>query len=155
MQLRRAMLLPLVASLTVAACDSGTEPTVEFEVIEDVEFAESLDIDLAQMTRTSSGLYLQDLVVGTGQEAAVGDSARVEYVLWLRTGQELDAGLFPFRLGAGGAIQGFDQGVRGMRAGGLRRIVVPPLLAYGAQGSGRVPPGAVLVFQLHLLEISP
>lgn len=144
---------PVLAVLAVAACGGSTEPQVELEVIEDVEFAPSLGIDLARMTKTPTGLYYEDLVVGEGDEARTGDWAFLHYILWLRTGQQVEAGEFDFILGSGFAIPGFDLGTRGMRAGGRRKLVVPPGLAYGAQGSGPIPGGAVIVFQVDLDSI--
>ncbi|MEQ8331436.1 MAG: FKBP-type peptidyl-prolyl cis-trans isomerase [Longimicrobiales bacterium] len=143
---------PLLALLLVS-CGGSTEPEVELEVIEEVEFAPSLNIDLSQMTKVPPGFYYQDLTVGEGDEARTGDRAFLQYILWLRTGQLIEAGDFDFVVGSGFAIQGFDLGTIGMRRGGVRKLVIPPGLAYGATGSGPIPPGAVLVFQLELDSI--
>ncbi len=105
------------------------------------------------MTRTSSGLYYQELAVGTGATAAAGDSARVTYSGWLSNGTLFDSGSFPFRLGAGDVIPGFDEGVIGMKAEGKRRLVIPPDLGYGKQGRGSIPGSATLVFEVDLLEV--
>ena len=66
----------------------------------------------------------------------------------------MDAGTYPFVLGRGQAIAGFDQGVQGMRVGGKRRLNVPAGLAYGSAGSGPIPPNAALVFEVELLELT-
>ena len=123
------------------------------ETIEDAEFAASLGINLAAMTRTSSGLYYEDIEEGMGDPAAVGQEARVAYAGWLTNGTEFDRGEFSFTVGAGQVVPGFDEGVRGMRAGGVRRIIIPPALGYGSRGSGSVPPDAIMIFRIELLAI--
>jgi FKBP-type peptidyl-prolyl cis-trans isomerase FkpA len=102
-----------------------------------------------------------DLRVGTGAEATAGRRASVNYALWLYStsavdnkGQSIESGSFAFTLGNREAITGFDRGVTGMRVGGIRRLVVPPDLAYGAQGSPpRIPPNATLVFEVELTGV--
>ena len=100
-----------------------------------------------------------DLKVGTGAEATVGRNVTVNYTLWLwdslgtdNKGSRLEAGTFPFTVGQG-VIQGFSQGTIGMRVGGLRRVVVPPALGYGAAGQGSVPGNATLIFEIELLSV--
>jgi FKBP-type peptidyl-prolyl cis-trans isomerase FkpA len=105
-----------------------------------------------------------DLRLGTGTEAALGDTLSVDYTLWLynatapdNKGPLLDTSLgsepFSLVLGRGDAIPGWDQGLAGMRAGGLRRLVIPPSLAYGRIRSGPAPPNATLVFEVELLTV--
>ncbi len=105
-----------------------------------------------------------DLVVGTGAEAVVGASVTVHYTGWFydaskpdQKGVQFDTsrGGAPFRfvLGAGQVIEGWERGVVGMRVGGIRRLVVPPSLAYGATRRGIVPPNATLVFEIELLAV--
>ena len=143
-----AALMPVAAAF--AACgDDMTGP----EVIEEVEFASSLGINLATFTRTSSGLYYEDIEQGSGDPAAAGQEARVAYAGWLTDGTEFDRGEFSFTLGAGQVVPGFDEGVQGMRAGGIRRIIIPPALGYGSQGQGAVPPNAIMIFRIELLSI--
>lgn len=113
-------------------------------------FAPSLGINLPQMTKTSSGLYYQDLTAGTGTEAASGSAVTVDYTVWLTSGKKVDSGTFPFTLGAHKVVPGFDEGVTGMKVGGVRKLVVPPGLGYGAKGNGPIPGNAVLVFQVKL-----
>ena len=106
-----------------------------------------------------------DLTVGAGTEATSGKTVRVYYTGWLYSTTATDnkggvfdsniSGLgFSFILGAGGVIKGWDQGVAGMKVGGKRRLILPPELAYGTQGSGSaIPPNATLVFDVELIEI--
>ena len=107
-----------------------------------------------------------DLRVGTGAEATAGRRVTVHYTGWLyaasapeNKGQQIDSsasrGPYPFTLGRGDVIRGWDQGVVGMRVGGQRRLVIPPALGYGAGGNPPViPPNATLVFDIELLEVS-
>jgi peptidylprolyl isomerase len=105
-------------------------------------------------------LDVQDIVVGTGAAAKAGDQLTMKYVgVLYATGKQFDASWdrgqdFPFQLGAGNVIQGWDQGLVGMKAGGRRQLVIPPALGYGDQGAGAdIPPGATLIFVVDLVKI--
>ena len=117
-------------------------------------FASSLGIDLGAMTKKSSVLYIQDLVVGTGAEAIVGRSLGMTYTGWLANGTKFDSNVggsnFNFVLGAAQVIDGWDQGIVGMKVGGKRRLVMGSVLGYGASGSGSIPANATLVFEVEL-----
>jgi FKBP-type peptidyl-prolyl cis-trans isomerase FkpA len=105
-----------------------------------------------------------DLRVGTGGDAVTGRTLTVNYTGWLYNTSRTDnkgaifdtsvgAEPFTFLLGAQAVIQGWDQGLTGMRVGGLRRLVIPPSLAYGAARNGVIPPNATLLFEVELLEV--
>jgi FKBP-type peptidyl-prolyl cis-trans isomerase FkpA len=102
-----------------------------------------------------------DLLVGTGRQAAAGNRITVNYTLWLydgsktdNKGNQLESGqLPPITIGAGQVIRGWDQGVPGMAVGGKRRLVIPPSLAYGSTGSGKIPPNATIIFDIELLNV--
>jgi FKBP-type peptidyl-prolyl cis-trans isomerase FkpA len=113
-----------------------------------------------------SSLQSQDLKPGTGPAIAAGQQAVVQYTGWLyeasasdNKGKEFDSSAnagqpFRFVIGGGQVIKGWDQGVAGMKVGGVRRLVIPADLAYGEQGAGGViPPGATLVFEVSLIGI--
>lgn len=108
---------------------------------------------------TQSGLQYQDLVVGAGAEAVAGKSVTVHYTGTLQDGSQFDSSVdrnqpFSFILGAGQVIPGWDEGVAGMKVGGKRKLVIPPGLAYGAQGYPPViPANATLTFDVELLEV--
>ena len=138
----------LAVSLLMVGCnnDSGGSPTDPSQV--NIEFSFS------------------DLSTGTGTEAVVGSNVVMNYELWLydpagteskgiRRGGSNDpgAGPYPFRIGSGGVIPGIDQGVRGMRPGGRRRIYIPSSMAYGSQGQQGIPPNAALVFEVELTSV--
>lgn len=117
-------------------------------------------VNNATATRTtSSGLKIQDLVVGTGAVAKSGENVTVHYRGTLTDGTQFDASYdrgepFSFDLGAGQVIRGWDEGVVGMRVGGKRKLTIPPSLGYGASGAGGViPPNATLVFEVELLKV--
>jgi FKBP-type peptidyl-prolyl cis-trans isomerase len=133
---------PIVAALLVSSCGGATERT------------------------TVTQLVKQDTRVGTGAEATAGRTVVVHYTGWLydesRTdhkGAKFDSSRdrnepFPFTLGAGEVISGWDQGVAGMKVGGQRMLTIPPDMGYGARGAGGViPPNATLLFDVELLEV--
>jgi len=101
-----------------------------------------------------------DLRVGTGATAANGRTLTVNYTGWFfdparpeQKGGQFQSGSFTFILGAGGVIRGWDQGLVGMRVGGLRRLTIPPELAYGSGGKDSIPPNASLVFDVELVNV--
>lgn len=135
--------------LVVAGCGGGDSPSSPSSTQPRGEFSQT------------------DLVVGTGTVATTGGRLTVNYTGWLydpaaaeQKGRQFDSSLSPgrapfqFTLGAGSVISGWDRGVVGMRVGGRRRLVIPPELGYGAQGSGStIPPNASLVFDIELLNV--
>ena len=142
----------MLAIAALAACsDDGT--SVE---LDENGFAVWLAVDLAAMTQTASGLLYQDFSVGSGPAAQSGDFVRVRYTGWLKDGTQFDSGTFGFDLDRGQAIAGWDEGIQGMQVGGSRRLIIPPELGYGVQGSGsgRIPGNATLVFDTELLSIN-
>lgn len=104
-------------------------------------------------------LIKEDLKVGDGAEAKAGDSVTVNYVGTLTDGTKFDSSYdrnqpFTFRLGAGEVIQGWDQGVEGMKVGGKRKLTIPSELGYGERGAGAdIPPNATLIFEVELLSV--
>lgn len=106
-----------------------------------------------------SELKIEEIEVGTGEEATGRTSVTVHYTGWLLDGTKFDSSVdrgrpFSFVLGAGQVIAGWDQGVTGMKVGGKRKLTIPPELGYGARGAGGViPPNATLVFEVELLGV--
>ena len=133
--------LLLITCVVFAGCDSPSDP--------------------------SSGVpfTVTDLVEGTGAEATNGQTLTMNYTGWLYDANAPDnkgvvfdttdgRGPFSFLLGTGQVIQGWDQGLVGMKVGGTRRLIIPPELAYGDQGAGGViPPNATLIFDVELLGV--
>jgi FKBP-type peptidyl-prolyl cis-trans isomerase FkpA len=130
----------LALAMLIAGCDSPTSPN-------NADYSQS------------------DLRIGTGADALTGRVLTVNYTGWFYNESATDgkgvqfdssAGQPPltFTLGAGQVIQGWEQGVQGMKVGGIRRLVIPPSLAYGQSRFGPIPPNATLVFEIELLEVS-
>ena len=113
-----------------------------------------------------AALQIADAKIGAGAEASAGREVTVHYTGWLydsgaadHRGRKFDSSrdrgaAFTFRLGAGDVIGGWDQGVAGMKAGGVRTLAIPSALAYGAEGApGLIPPHAALLFEVELLGV--
>jgi FKBP-type peptidyl-prolyl cis-trans isomerase len=115
------------------------------------------------MITTASGLQYDDTHTGKGDTATAGHHVTVHYTGWLwengEKGEKFDSSLdrndpFEFGLGQGMVIQGWDEGVQGMKIGGKRSLIIPPELGYGARGAGGViPPNATLLFEVELLGV--
>jgi len=107
---------------------------------------------------------ITELRAGTGAEAVTGKIVTVNYAVWLFStsaaenkgslmGSSNASGPLQFTLGTNAVIPGFEQGVTGMKVGAVRRLVVPPAMAYGATGSGSIPPNSNLVFEVELANV--
>jgi FKBP-type peptidyl-prolyl cis-trans isomerase len=116
----------------------------------------------SKMTTKPSGLKYADLSVGKGQEAKAGDTVKVDYTGWLyqkgARGAKFDSSKdrdkpFIFTIGEGKVIKGWEEGVKGMKVGGKRELVIPAALGYGARGFGPIPPNATLNFEIELLGV--
>jgi FKBP-type peptidyl-prolyl cis-trans isomerase FkpA len=106
-----------------------------------------------------SKLVVDDVVVGSGEEAQAGDTVTVHYVGTLQNGQQFDNSNtrgepFTFTLGENNVIAGWEQGIVGMKIGGERILVIPPEMGYGAKNVGPIPGNATLVFAVELLAIN-
>ncbi|HZZ81728.1 MAG TPA: FKBP-type peptidyl-prolyl cis-trans isomerase [Gemmataceae bacterium] len=116
--------------------------------------------DFSDFTKTESGLRYKDLKEGSGIEAKEGDKVVVHYIGTLKNGTKFDSSRdrnkpFDFTLGEGQVIRGWDEGVAGMKVGGVRKLIIPPHLGYGSRGSPpTIPPNAELHFEVQLLKIN-
>jgi len=110
---------------------------------------------------TASGLIIEDTAVGTGTEVKSGDIVKIHYTGKLTDGTVFDSSVprnqpFETPIGKGLVIQGWDEGVVGMKVGGKRKLTIPPDLGYGARGAGAaIPPNSTLIFELELLDVKP
>ncbi|GAB4397725.1 MAG: hypothetical protein OHK0048_07020 [Rhodoferax sp.] len=119
---------------------------------------------MRQSSDAAPGLQIEDIRVGTGEVAQVGQRLTVHYTGWLwdagARGRQFDSSKtrgrpFVFTLGADEVIAGWDRGLVGMCVGGLRVLTIPPALGYGSRGAGGViPPDATLQFEVELLSVS-
>ena len=120
----------------------------------------------AQAAGSVAELEIIDHKVGEGDEAGIGDTVNVHYTGWLydenaedKKGRQFDSSHerkahFSFMLGAGRVIKGWDHGVRGMKVGGERTLIIPPVMAYGSRGVGKIiPPDSTLIFDVELVGI--
>ncbi len=144
-----ALVLPLVVACSIDSTSSSGA------TVESTDFASTLGVNLAASTRTANGEYLRDISVGTGRPVVVGDSLTVRYDGYLSNGTLFDSNQttgITFKLGAGGVIAGWDEGIQGMRVGGKRQLVIPSALGYGPYGNGPIPGNAVIVFNIEIIR---
>lgn len=143
-RLLSSSIIGLTLTLALAACERAPAPA-------------SADVAAVPLQKI-------DAAVGTGKEAVAGTTAVVNYTGWLyepkapsQHGAQFDSSIgrapFNFQLGAGQVIAGWDEGVKGMKVGGKRTLIVPPGMGYGAGGAGPIPPNATLIFDVELLEV--
>jgi FKBP-type peptidyl-prolyl cis-trans isomerase len=140
-----ALVSVIVLALSAAACggsDSNTSPSTP--------------------TPPSAPFSQIDVITGTGATATQGRTIMVSYTGWLYDPTRPDSkgtqfetnASFSFPLAVGRVIPGWDQGVVGMRVGGLRRLIIPPNLGYGSQANDKIPANSTLVFDIMLLAVN-
>jgi FKBP-type peptidyl-prolyl cis-trans isomerase len=151
--------LASVALLLAAACGStgGTDPGASASATPTPKYSSSPCN--SPEDKQPSGLIIQDLTCGTGPEAKKGDVITVDYTGSFENGQVFDTSKgegrdpFPLQLGAGQVIKGWDIGLEGMRAGGTRKLTIPPELGYGPNDYQGIPGGSTLIFEVDLLDV--
>ena len=146
---RLTVLLPVI--LLLVSCnlnDFRSRP-----VTDPNGFAAALDVQPEKLTTSPTGLRFRDLAPGSGPVVKAGQTAKVRYTGWLTNGHKFDSGVYSFTLGQQQVIEGWDEGLEGMRVGGRRKLVIPAELGYGAQDMGEIPPNSTLVFDVELLGI--
>jgi FKBP-type peptidyl-prolyl cis-trans isomerase len=143
--------------MTLAACggsNSAPSTTPAPVPFDSTKFAPDLAVDLAAFTKLPSGMYIFDAVKGTGVVAAEGRKVTFRYSAYLPDGTLVETQRQPIEAEMNeGMIKGLRFGFAGMRAGGQRRLVVPPSLAYGRSQVGKVPPNSPLVFDVELISV--
>jgi len=163
----RTLGLAVAIALLAAGCNeasqntgsASSEPTSSSTGVAETPAAPEAEATGGKVHKLASGLQYEDTVVGNGKMAEPGMNVSVHYTGWLTDGTKFDSSVdrgqpFKFQLGAGQVIAGWDEGVKGMRIGGKRKLTIPPDLGYGARGAGGViPPNATLVFDVELLDV--
>ena len=124
------------------------QPNVETEVLNDA----------TPVPVSNEKVQIEDLEVGEGEEVKSGDTVVMHYRGTLQDGTQFDSSYdrgepFVTQIGTGAVIQGWDQGVPGMKVGGKRKLTIPPELGYGDADMGSIPPNSTLIFEVELLEI--
>jgi len=118
-----------------------------------------MPINTNQTTNFPKELKIEDLKIGQGKEVKSGDVITVHYLGKLTNGQKFDSSYdrnqpFETQIGVGQVIQGWDEGLLGMKVGGKRKLTIPPELGYGEQGaSAAIPPNSTLIFEIELISI--
>ncbi|NCS99389.1 FKBP-type peptidyl-prolyl cis-trans isomerase [Candidatus Parcubacteria bacterium] len=149
----------IVIGLVVMAVFSPAKDNVGVDSNNAEDNINTMDQENTNTANEESGLIVEVLQEGNGQEAKNGDVVSVHYTGTLLDGTKFDSSVdrgtpFDFNLGAGQVIAGWDQGVLGMKIGEKRKLIIPADLAYGDRGAGGlIPPGATLVFEVELLAI--
>lgn len=173
---RRAVLtaIPLLTLPLLVACGggqddasgsasddgAGAEASAEAAAGADTVCRSLTAVPADSMTSAGDGLRYLQLAEGEGRTAGAGDTVAVHYTGCLTDGTKFDSSRdrgrpIRFVLGTGRVIQGWDQGVQGMKVGDRRLLRIPPELAYGSRGSGPIPPDATLLFRVELMEAAP
>jgi FKBP-type peptidyl-prolyl cis-trans isomerase FkpA len=150
-----ALFYAVAAAMVPAAAQTATAPDAAPAAVMSVSTGPAADTLIATDTK-----------VGTGKEATGGSKVSVNYTGWLYRplarnwrGKKFDSSIgrepFEFTLGQGMVIKGWDQGVRGMKVGGKRTLIIPSELAYGSKGAGAgdIPPNSPLIFEVELLDV--
>ncbi|MEP7002030.1 MAG: FKBP-type peptidyl-prolyl cis-trans isomerase [bacterium] len=145
MRLRKFFFALLPIAFAACLGDSTTPANYPLVPIESTNFASALGVNLASSTKTASGLYYRDIRIGSGATIVNGMALSVKYTGNLSTGPVFDSGTYGFTI-PGQVIQGWNEGLLGMKIGGSRQLIIPASLAYGAAGAGSIPPNAVIVF---------
>jgi len=124
----------------------------------DTQTSEQTDTSTTTTQTLPGGLIVEDVQIGTGAEAVPGQRLSMHYVGTLDNGSVFDSSRtrgvpFEFVLGAGQVIPGWDQGIVGMKVGGVRKLTIPPALGYGGQTVGPIPANSTLHFEVELVEV--
>lgn len=146
------VVLPLLLGLGCAS-----SPALRQESISTATFAPTLNVDLGAMFHTPAGLYYEDMAIGDGEAARRGSHLTVQYIGWLADGKMIDRSdpnaPMEVHLGVSHIIKGWEEGLAGMKPGGMRQLVIPPNLGYGDETIDRIPPNSILVFVIRVLTV--
>ena len=168
--MRRFALLVLAFATTLPACRADSPARAAIRSVgaglnpplpppdtipELLDYDADLGVNITEMAKLPTGVLYQDIIAGSGQEATPTDSVEIAFQGWLPNGSKVDSGTVALRLGSGTIMQGIEAAIPGMKAGGRRKLVIPPGLAFGGDGTDAIPPNAVVVYDLELRTIVP
>ena len=147
------------SSTTTSGGDATGGKTASTSTTETAPATTAAPSAVGQEVTMPNGLKYVDLIVGSGATAETGKRVAVHYTGWLTDNTKFDSSLdrgqpYPFTLGAREVIQGWDEGIKGMRIGGKRKLTIPPDLGYGASGYGPIPANATLIFEVELMGVN-
>jgi len=149
----------LIGMVFITACDEEDPVTLEErQEREDIIIQDFLDANnITNAQRTSTGLYHIPITEGTGASPVLADSATVDYTGRFLSGKRFDStqlsdNTFSFIIGTNQVIEGWEEGILLMKAGGTSRFIIPSSLAYGTRGNDGIPPNTILDFEIELIS---
>ena len=145
----------LVGAAMLSACLNVAEPPDEPTDPANETFAENTGVNIANMTKTATGVYYQDIEMGNGLAVSGDQWVSISYVGYLKTGYSFDRSNQPTSIRLGQGIVGFAEGMIGMKVGGSRKIVIPSQRAYGQFGfpAYGIPPNSTLIYDVRLHDL--
>lgn len=157
-------LLRVETTSEVAVLADGASQAASISIVDETNANQSealygAVVDSVDESGAVNKLIIDDVVIGTGAVAEVGDTVTLHYIGTLQTGEQFDnsntrGAPFTFTLGQNRVIQGWEEGILGMQVGGERILVIPPTLGYGEQNVGPIPANSTLIFAVELLSIN-
>lgn len=150
-------LLSLAGALALAGCASNHGDAAATSATS-APAAKPATPTETKVHKLASGLVYEDVLIGDGKMADPGLTVSVHYTGTFTDGRKFDSSLdrgqpYTFELGSGSVIRGWDEGIKGMRVGGKRKLTIPSDLAYGAAGRGQIPPNTTLLFDVELVGV--
>ena len=158
---RSAVLAGIVAAVTLSACQNpaGSLAGVETNPLV-AQYDSSLGVTISAYQVTTNGAFTFDSIIGGGAVANVGKTVKLRYTGYLTNGLIFDKNtnvatdsILTFIIGGGAVIQGFDEGLVGMRQGGKRMVIMPPTLGYGSVARAGIPANSILIFSISLTTV--
>ncbi len=148
----------LIVAICFFVCKKSSTSSNELTTTSEEQPDEVNNLDKDVQEVEMSDLIVEDLVQGNGTEAVDGKMVTVHYTGTLTDGTKFDSSVdrgtpFNFQLGIGQVIKGWDQGVKGMKVGGKRKLTIPPSLGYGSRAIGPIPANSTLIFEVELLDV--
>lgn len=158
-KLSKVLIIGAVLILAIGGIYFLSKPSQEIKNVDETLNMKDEPLDKSTSVSTPSGeLKVEDLTIGQGAEVKSGDTVTVHYTGTLTDGKKFDSSLdinepFTTQIGVGNVIEGWDEGIVGMKVGGKRKLSIPPELGYGDRAMGSIPPNSTLIFEVELLDV--